>query len=93
MAEDLRGAITARLRDLEPLELQIEDQSAAHAGHAGAASGAHLHLRMVSAAFDGLSRLQRHRLIYERLAPLMAGRIHALRLTLLAPGEERTRVR
>jgi BolA protein len=86
-AHELTTQIRACLRDLPALELEIEDQSAAHAGHAGARTGAHFRLRVVSPAFAGLGRLQRHRLIYERLATLMAGRIHALTMSLLAPGE------
>lgn len=93
MAEDLAAQIRARLLELEPLELQIEDQSAAHAGHAGALAGAHFRVHMVCAAFDGLSRLQRHRLIYERLEPLMGGRIHALTMSLYAPGEDSAKAR
>lgn len=76
------------LHDLSFIEIDIEDQSAAHAGHAGARSGAHFRLRIVSDAFAGLSRLQRHRLVYDRLAALLQGRIHALTMTLLAPGEQ-----
>jgi len=87
MAENLPDRIRAGLRDLEPLALEIEDQSAAHAGHAGAQGGAHFRLRIVSVHFHGLSRLQRHRLVYQRLATLMPGRIHALTMNLLAPGE------
>ena len=79
--------IRACLQDLRALELEIEDQSAAHAGHAGAMSGAHFRLRLVSAAFAGKSRVQRHRMVYERLATLLQGKIHALTMTLLAPGE------
>jgi len=93
MAEDLAGQIRARLLELEPLELQIEDQSAAHAGHAGALAGAHFRVRMVCAAFDGLSRLQRHRLIYQHLGELMGGGIHALTMALYAPGEESKQTR
>ena len=91
MPESLPSRIRARLLELEPLELEIEDQSAEHAGHAGARAGAHYRLYMVSNAFAGLSRLQRHRLVYERLAPLMAGHIHALTMSLYAPGEDRAR--
>jgi len=76
------------LRDLAPIEIDIEDQSAAHAGHAGARSGAHFRLRVVSEGFAGLARLQRHRMVYDRLASLLQGRIHALTMTLLAPGEQ-----
>jgi BolA protein len=84
LAEQMR----ALLADLQPQALHIEDQSAAHAGHAGAAGGGgHFELHMVSAAFAGLSPVQRHRLIYARLAPLMAGRIHALAMRLRTPEE------
>jgi len=93
MDESLPAQIRARLLGLEPLELEIEDQSAAHAGHAGAAAGAHFRLHVVSAAFAGLSRLQRHRLVYERLAPLMRGRIHALTMSLDTPEELHARAR
>ncbi len=87
MVEDLASQIRERLLELKPQELQIEDESAAHAGHAGAQAGAHFRVRMVCAAFDGLSRLQRHRLIYQRLGPLMGGGIHALAMSLYAPDE------
>jgi len=90
MAESLPDRIRACLLDLEPLELEIEDQSAAHAGHVGARAGAHFRLRMVCVRFHGLSPLQRHRLVYQRLATLMPGRIHALTMNLSAPGESRT---
>ena len=79
--------IRACLLDLQAVELEIEDQSAAHAGHAGARAGAHFRLHLVSAAFAGQSRVQRHRMVYERLGSLLQGRIHALTMTLLAPGE------
>jgi BolA protein len=79
--------IRACLQDLQPVELEIEDQSAAHAGHAGARAGAHFRLRVVSAAFAGQPRMQRHRMVHERLASLLQGRIHALTMRLLAPDE------
>lgn len=90
---DLMDQIRASLMDLQPLDIEIEDQSAAHAGHVGARSGAHFCLHMVSAAFTGLSRVQRHRLVYDRLAALMRGRIHALSMNLYAPGEDARRAR
>jgi len=83
----LEAQIRAALQDLAPLDLHLEDQSAAHAGHAGARSGSHFRLEMRSAAFTGLARVQRHRMVYERLDALMRGRIHALTMSLLAPGE------
>jgi BolA protein len=83
--EAMRARLTAALA---PVALEIEDDSARHAGHAGAASGGgHFNLRMVSAAFAGRTRLQRHRLVYDPLADLMKRDIHALSMVLLAPEE------
>jgi BolA protein len=77
-----------RLAVLAPLELSIEDESALHAGHAGAAAGGgHYRMTLVSAAFAGQPRVARHRLVYDALADLMRREIHALAMTLLAPGE------
>jgi len=84
---ELPELIRARLGDLDATALEIEDQSAAHAGHAGAKSGAHFRLHVVSAAFAGQPRVLRHRMIYERLAGLLPGRIHALTMTLVTPDE------
>lgn len=89
----LAATLEARLRAaLTPAELAIRDDSAAHAGHPGAREGAHLAVRIVSARFAGLRMLQRHRLVYDAAAPLMAGRIHALQIDALTP-EESTGVR
>jgi BolA protein len=82
----------ARLAALDPLELHVEDDSARHAGHPGAASGGgHYNLRMRSARFAGKSRVERHRLVYDALADLMQREIHALALVLLAPDETERR--
>ncbi len=71
-----------------PLACQLEDESAAHAGHAGAASGGgHYRLRLVSAAFEGQNRIARHRLVYHCLLDMMHKDIHALAITALAPSE------
>lgn len=69
--------------------LEVEDQSAAHAGHAGAreSGGGHFAVLVVSAAFEGLSPLQRQRRVYAALADEMKGRIHALSMTCLTPAE------
>ena len=73
---------------LEPLEVDIEDESAAHAGHAGAqGGGGHYRVRVVSQRFDGLTRLARHRLVYDALRDLMQREIHALALSLATPAE------
>ncbi len=80
--------IRARLQVLAPLELRLDDDSAQHAGHAGAASGGgHYRLHLTSAAFAGRSRVARHRLVYDSLGDLMQREVHALTMTLLAPGE------
>jgi BolA protein len=77
-----------RLAQLAPLDLLIEDQSAAHAGHAGAASGGgHYRMRIVSAAFSGVGTLARHRIVYDALGDMMEREIHALSIAATAPGE------
>ena len=71
--------IDAALRAaLQPSELLIRDDSAAHAGHAGAREGGHFHVVICSAQFAGKSMLQRHRLVYEAVADLLKSDIHAL---------------
>ena len=73
---------------------ELTDESAQHAGHAGAASGAgHYRLQVVSNLFDGQNRIQRHRLVYDCLRDLMHTEIHALALTALAPSESSERSR
>jgi BolA protein len=88
MAERTMSEMRDRLAVLAPLELAIEDESALHVGHAGAASGGgHYRMTLVSAAFAGQPRVARHRLVYDALADLMQREIHALAMTLLAPDE------
>ncbi len=72
---------------LQATEFELIDDSAAHAGHAGAREGGHYQLRVVSPRFTNLNRIARHRLIYDALGPLPAQRIHALNIKALAPGE------
>ncbi len=73
----------------EPTALAVIDDSARHAGHAGAAEGSHFTVRVESAAFAGLARIARHRLVYDALRPLMTRGIHALAIDARAPGEPR----
>jgi BolA protein len=91
-------SVAARMREkltsaFAPVSLEIEDQSARHAGHAGAvrADGSrgetHFHIRMVSAHFEGLSRVERQRRVHAALEDELAGPVHALSLTLSAPRE------
>ncbi|MFO7324836.1 MAG: BolA family protein [Pseudomonadota bacterium] len=87
--ESLARDLEARLRAaLDPVvALALRDDSHLHAGHAGAREGAHFAVRIVSPRFAGLRLLQRHRLVYDAAAPLMAGRIHALQIDALTPEE------
>jgi BolA protein len=69
-----------------PVHVAVEDDSARHAGHAGARSGAgHFIVRIESHAFTGRSRLERHRLVYQALADMMPGEIHALNIDARSP--------
>ena len=70
-----------------PTQLEIEDQSDRHIGHAGARPGGETHfaVTIMSAAFVGQSRVARQRLVYEALAEELATRVHALSLTTLVP--------
>jgi BolA protein len=76
------AAIEQRLTELlQPTSLQVLDESAAHAGHAGAdgtGSGTHFRVRIASSLFDGKPRLARHRLVYDALHDFIAKGLHAL---------------
>ena len=81
------AAIEQRLRHrLTPSALEVLDESADHAGHAGANGtgfGTHFRVRIASAQFDGRSRVQRHRLVYDALQDFMDQGLHALAIELL----------
>lgn len=86
--------VAARMRAkleaaLTPSLLEIDDDSAKHAGHAGARQSgeSHFSVRLVSAAFAGKSRVDRQRLVHGVLADELAGPVHALALQIKAPGE------
>ena len=70
-----------------PATLEIFDDSAAHAGHAGSRAGGHYRVTLVAAAFRGCSRLERHRLVYAAVAPLFQGAVHALNIVARTPEE------
>jgi BolA protein len=76
MAE-MRAALD---RAFHPSTLEIVDDGARHAGHAAAGRG-HFQVRLVSEAFRGRSRLERHRMVYAALAPLLASAVHALNIS------------
>lgn len=80
--------LTQRLQSLDPVRLEVIDDSHRHAGHAGAADGrGHFSVLVVSDRFAGLGTLRRHRLVYDAVGDLMATDIHALSIHALAPGE------
>jgi BolA protein len=85
-AERIRAAVTAAWPDAQ---VTITDDSARHAGHAGAAPGGETHYRLavVSRAFAGQSRVERSRAAHALLAAEFAGGLHALNLKLLTPEE------
>ena len=85
--ERINALLTAAL---QPSVLELSDESALHAGHAGAASGGgHYRLRIVSSRFEGLKLVMRHRLVYDSVHDMMHTEIHALAITALAPSEWR----
>ncbi|MBP7370044.1 MAG: BolA family transcriptional regulator [Arenimonas sp.] len=80
--------IEQALQVLEPFELRIRDDSHKHAGHAGASDGrGHFSMVIVSRQFEGLSLLQRHKLVYRALASLMDTDIHAMAIQAKTPFE------
>ncbi len=89
MTEDRQALIRKELeKSFQPTELLIKDQSQLHAGHAGAKDGkGHFDVTIVSQAFDGVNRLQRHRMVYDALSKLIETDIHALRIKAYAPSE------
>ena len=89
MTRDVAVEIRTRLAKLEPVALDLVDESAQHAGHAGARPGGNTHWRLtiVSRRFDGKNSVSRHRLVYEALGELMHDPIHALAITARTPEE------
>lgn len=77
---------------LTPDQIEVIDNSHAHAGHAGAQSGGgHYQVIIVSKQFEGRSMVQRHQLIYETLGDMMKTQIHALGIDALTPLESTQR--
>jgi BolA protein len=80
--------IKARLAVLAPENIEIIDESAQHAGHAGARSGGgHYQLTIIAPTFQGQNIVARHRAIYQALGDLMQTRVHALSITAYSPEE------
>jgi BolA protein len=90
VSDAIRDKLTAAFM---PLALDVVDESHRHAGHAGATRDngsqgeTHFHVRIVSAAFDGTTRVERQRRIYAALADELKGPVHALSLAALTPAE------
>jgi len=85
-----QNAITKKLREaFSPESLEVLDESHLHEGHAGHRPGGQTHFRVhiVSPAFKGKSRIERHRMINAALAAELAGTVHALAIHAQAPGE------
>jgi BolA protein len=88
--QTVKDAITNKLREaFAPESLDVSDESHLHEGHAGHSPGGQTHFRVyiVSPAFEGKSRIERHRMINATLAEELAGSVHALAIKAQAPGE------
>jgi len=86
---NVSAEIRTRLAALDPVSLEVFDESAQHAGHAGARLGGQTHWRVsiVSARFSGKPTVARHRMVYQALGELMQHPIHALAITARSPEE------
>jgi len=89
----VESEIRTRLAALDPVRLELVDERARHAGHAGARPGGNTHwkLKLISMKFSGLSSVARHRLVYAALGDLMQNPIHALAITASTPDETKGR--
>jgi len=89
----VESEMRARLAALDPVSLELVDESARHAGHAGARPGGNTHwkLKLISMKFSGLPSVARHRLVYAALGDLMHNPIHALAITASTPDETKGR--
>jgi BolA family transcriptional regulator, general stress-responsive regulator len=83
-AARIRAAIE---RQLAPAEIRVNDESVRHAGHPGSREGGHFRVQVVSERFRGLTRLARHRMVYQAVAELMGRGIHALAVDARTPDE------
>ncbi len=87
MTEERMRMIKEGLSELEPVSIKIEDEGHLHVGHAGAKSGGHFKLFIVSEHFRDMSYINRHKLIYKCLSDLMKTEIHALSIDAKVPEE------
>lgn len=89
----LAETIRKRLETLQPVSLDLVDESAQHAGHSGwrEGGGSHWRLAIVSARFAGQSAVARHRMVYQAIGELMHNPIHALAISAQTPEERKGR--
>lgn len=84
---NLAEEIKRRLNSLEPTVIELSDQSALHAGHAGNSGGGHFHLKIVSSRFSNQSQIARHRMVYQAINDLMPHTIHAISILAISPND------
>ena len=87
MSEKRIKLIKDGLVSLNPSKIDIIDEGHLHVGHAGAKSGGHFKLYIVSDMFEGKNLIERHKLIYKELDDLMKTEVHALSIKAVSPGE------
>ena len=88
MSDRLERIRACLQQSLQPLQLDVEDESHRHAGHEGARDGrGHFRVRVVAAEFSGMPLIRRHQRVYAALGDMMRTDIHALALETRAPGE------
>ena len=83
VAEHIHARLSERL---SPTSLEVLDESAAHAGHSGASAtgeGSHIRVRIASPLFTGVTRVQRHRLVYDALQDFIDRGLHALAIEVI----------
>jgi BolA protein len=88
----MRDLILGLLSDaFRPESLEVSDDSHEHAGHrpGDPSSGTHFTVKIVSTVFEGKTRLERHRMVYEALSEPLGGQVHALRIFAWSPSERR----
>ena len=87
MTKERMRMIEEGLALLNPLKVEIEDEGHLHVGHAGAKSGGHFKLFIVSQSFNNMTQINRHKLIYKTLSKLLKTEIHALSINAKSPEE------
>lgn len=83
----LTEIIQTRLAQFNPTSVELKDDSALHAGHAGNTGGGHFSLKIVSSQFSQKSQIMRHRLIYQALTDLIPQQIHAINILAISPDD------